>query len=190
MNFDFKKLVPWNWFKKEQESGTEGGQLPVLRTAHDQSHHPPLTARSFHDLHRQVDRLLAEAFRGFGLPVSPLSPGFSGWLRPSLDIEETEKEYEITLEIPGVDKKDIQLEVDERVLYIRGEKQRQQTRTEGAYHCVERSYGSFQRALNLPADVDENQIGASFRNGILTITLVKRESKERPTVKAIPIRDH
>ncbi|MFQ3578079.1 MAG: Hsp20/alpha crystallin family protein, partial [Verrucomicrobiia bacterium] len=86
-------------------------------------------------------------------------------------------------------KKDVHLEINEGVLYIRGEKQREQTKTEGAYHCVERSYGSFQRALNLPADADENRIGASFKNGILTITLGKVDGAKRPSGRTIPIGD-
>ena len=186
-NFDLKKLAPWNWFKKEQESDAGGSQLPVLRNAPAETAPSPLAVQSFYDLHRQMARLFAEAFRGFGLCSPALSSGFSGLLRPSLDIEEAEKEYRITLEIPGVEKNDIELTFDDGVLYIRGEKQREQRKSEGAYHCVERSYGSFQRALNLPADADENRIGASFKNGILTVTLGKREGEEKPAGRTIPI---
>lgn len=187
MNIDLKRLAPWNWFKKEQEDDAGSSQLPVFRTAPVESAPSPLGLQSYYDLHRQMDRLFTEAFRGFGLASPALSPGFSGILRPSLDIEEAEKEYRITLEIPGVEKKDIQVVVDAGVLYIRGEKQREQKKSEGAYHCVERSYGSFQRALNLPADADENRIGASFKNGILSITLGKYEGQEKPSARTIPI---
>ena len=108
-------------------------------------------------------------------------------LRPSLDIHETEKQYVITLEVPGVEEKDIQLTLDDDVLWVRGEKRQEEERKDAQYHFVERSYGSFQRALNLPADANQDAINASFKNGVLTITLDKREQPAASGARQIPI---
>jgi HSP20 family protein len=103
------------------------------------------------------------------------APEWQGVLRPSLDIHETDKQYRITLEVPGVEQADIQLTVEDDVLWVRGEKRHEQEHSEGQYHRIERSYGSFQRALNLPSDANQDAIRASFKNGVLTITIEKRE---------------
>lgn len=192
MNVDLKKLAPWNWFKKEQEvqQGTNqmarnsaGAVTPLSSASRD-----PLL-----QLHREVDRLFDEAFAGFGLSSPRLAlPSASGsaWptvLRPSLDIQETEKQYRITLEVPGTEEKDIQLTLEDDLLWIRGEKRHETEQKEGQYHLVERSYGSFQRVLNLPTDADRESIQAKFRNGVLTITINKREQAAAPEGRRIAI---
>jgi HSP20 family protein len=129
-------------------------------------------------LHREIDRLFDDAFRGFGFPAlnMPQWPSdWSGMLKPALDIQETDKQYKITLEVPGVEEKDIQITLDNDVLMVRGEKRQEQEKKEGGFHRVERSYGSFQRALNLPDDANQDSIKASFKNGVLTVTIDKRE---------------
>lgn len=88
---------------------------------------------------------------------------------------ETDKQYKIAPEVPGVEEKDIQITLDNDVLMVRGEKRREQEKKEGGFHRVERSYGSFQRALNLPDDANRDSIKASFKNGVLTVTIDKRE---------------
>ena len=97
-------------------------------------------------------------------------------LKPALDIQETDKQYKISLEVPGVEEKDIQITLDNDVLLVRGEKRQEQETKDGGFHRVERSYGSFQRALNLPADANQDTIKAAFKNGVLTITMEKREA--------------
>jgi HSP20 family protein len=77
--------------------------------------------------------------------------------------------------VPGVEEKDIQITLDNDVLMVRGEKRQEQEKKEGGFHRVERSYGSFQRALNLPDDANQDSIKASFKNGVLTVTIDKRE---------------
>ncbi len=190
MNIDLKKWAPWNWFKKEQET-QEARSLPVRKTDGPGS----LTAASIDpllQLHREMDRLFDEAFRGFGLSWPRLAwpgvtPAWQGLLRPSLDIQETDKQYRISLEVPGVEEKDIQLTLEDDVLYIRGEKRQEEERKDAQYHRIERSYGSFQRALNLPADADQDAIKASFKNGVLTITIDKQATSTGPRGRVIPI---
>ena len=189
MEFDLKKLVPWNWFKKEQEQ--DRAQVPVQRAA------APAASAPVHpvmQLQREIDRLFEEAFRGFGMPslagfpaTTPSLSQAQGLLRPALDIQETDKEYRISLEVPGVEEKDIQITLDDDVLYISGEKRQETEANEGGFHRIERVYGSFQRVLNLPEDADPDAIKASFRNGVLTITVGRRETRSASGARQIPV---
>lgn len=197
MNFDITKFAPWNWFKKEQQEAQQNaGNLPVNRSQASNTPSGTQVGDPLIQLHREVDRLFEDAFRGFGLGFPRLSPTreaasllptWQGMLRPSVDIQETDKQYLITLEVPGVDEKDIQLTLDDDVLWVRGEKRQEEERKDGQYHFVERSYGSFQRALNLPSNANQDAIKASFKNGVLTITLDKREQPVGSGARQIPI---
>lgn len=191
MGFDLNKLAPWNWFKKEQEAHQGAGSASVAK-ANLPASPPPSSLDPLLQLHRDVDRLFDDAFRGFGgrWPSLNLPTVASEWqdlLRPSLDIHETDRQYRITLEVPGVDEKDIQLTLDDDVLWIRGEKRQEQEQQDGQYHRIERSYGSFQRALNLPGDADQDAIKASFKNGVLTVTIGKHERADVSSIRTIPI---
>lgn len=174
MDIDFKKLAPWNWFKNEQQEQQTVSSLPVQRNDLPAASGP---VSPILQLHREIDRLFDDAFRGFGFPAlnMPQWPSdWSGMLKPALDIQETDKQYKIALEVPGVEEKDIQITLDNDVLMVRGEKRQEQEKKEGGFHRVERSYGSFQRALNLPDDANQDSIKASFKNGVLTVTIDKR----------------
>ena len=187
MDLDLKKWAPWNWFKKEQEEQRGTSSLPVQRnelSAGSGQFSPML------QLHREIDRLFDDAFRSFGMPMLSLprlSSGLPSLLKPALDIQETDKQYRIALEVPGVEDKDIQLTLDNDVLLVRGEKRQEQETKDGGFHRVERSYGSFQRALNLPADANQDTIKAAFKNGVLTITMEKREASAPKQGRSIPI---
>ena len=176
---DIKRLAPWNWFKKEQEEA--GRTIPVqqrrsLTPTLGQDH--PLAS-----FHREFDRLFDDLLQGFGR--SPLGRDLPGWpamarniLKPTMDISSAEKEYTVTVEVPGVKEDDIQLELADETLTIRGEKKQESTANDKRYYCVERSYGAFQRVLSLPEDVDQDGIQAAFKNGVLTITMPRRALPE------------
>jgi HSP20 family protein len=179
---DIKKLVPWNWFKKEEE-GT-GGMVPVKRqNAIEQggaSTHP------LQQFHNELDRLFDQAFRGFSQPLfSQLGENI---LKPTLDLGATDKEYTITVEIPGVDEKDVKLEIVNDTLTISGEKKQEKEEKEKNYYRIERSYGVFQRVLSLPEDADQDKIKATFKKGILTVT-VPRKALPKSDVKQIEIKN-
>ena len=187
MDIDFKKLAPWNWFKKEQEEQQSTASLPVQRNDLPAAGGP---VSPILQLHREIDRLFDDAFRGFGFPALALPRWPADWpgmLKPALDIQETDKQYTIALEVPGVEEKDIQITLDNDVLLVRGEKRQEQETKDGGFHRVERSYGSFQRALNLPADANQDTIKAAFKNGVLTITMDKREASTPKQGRSIPI---
>ena len=102
---------------------------------------------------------------------------------PQLDIGESQKDYTITVEIPGVQEKDIDLTLIDSTLTIRGEKRDEHENQEKHYYRIERSYGSFQRILSLPTDADENTVKAKFRDGVLTITIAKDPQAKSPVRK-------
>ncbi len=194
---DLKKLAPWNWFKREQE--TQQTTLPVRKAepsgAVRETGEPALPAPFLPvvQLQREIDRLFNEAFRNVGLawpsmtmPSLP-APEWQGLLRPALDIHETETHYHIALELPGVEPKDVHITLDEDVLFIQGEKRHEQEYKEGQQHRIERTYGAFQRMLNLPDDADHDNIKASFKNGVLTLTIGKRTPSQPQRGRPIPI---
>ncbi len=99
---------------------------------------------------------------------------WGGMLQPKLDISETDKEIEISVELSGADEKDIEVAVENGMLTIRGEKRAASEDENKTFHRVERSYGAFERSLVLPEHVDEDRIKARFENGVLLITAPKK----------------
>ena len=94
-------------------------------------------------------------------------------LVPSTDVVETDKEIQITAELPGLEEKDVQVNFADNVLTIKGEKKAQKEEKDKNYRLVERSYGSFSRSIELPSDVDAGAIKASISKGILTVVIPK-----------------
>lgn len=179
------KLAPWNWFKKEQEQ--EAKSLPVVRRE-AQTAHPDSIFR----IHREINRMFDDVFRNFGLPGMGYDrPGLSTaqaeWLKPTLDVGASDNEYTISVELPGVNEKDVQLELVGDTLRLKGEKKQEKEEKERDYYRIERSYGSFQRVLSLPEDAEQGGITASYKNGVMTIR-VPRKSVEKPETKQIEIK--
>jgi HSP20 family protein len=125
----------------------------------------------FMSLQREVDRLFEDFTRGF--PALPSLTGNGASLMPSIDVTETDKEIEITAELPGLEEKDVQINVADNLLTIRGEKKAEKEEKDKNYRLVERSYGSFERTLELPGGVDADAIKASIAKGVLKVTVQK-----------------
>lgn len=183
-----KKWIPWNWFKNEEESA--GKSVPVQRASVQGQGHA--LSNPIEQFHREVDRLFNQAFRGFGLTPfefnRPLLPRMDdGMLKPTLDLGATEKEYTVTMEIPGVDEKDVRLEIVNDTLTIQGEKKQENEEKGKNYYRMERSYGSFQRMLSLPEDADQNDVTATFKKGVLTVTM-PRKALPKADVKQIEVK--
>jgi HSP20 family protein len=120
----------------------------------------------FFALQHEIDRLFEGLARNFaGFP--------SGDVMPNMDLSETDEEIEITAELPGLEEKDIQLNVADNVLTIRGEKKNEREETQKDYHMVERSYGSFTRSVQLPDGVNPDNIKAVIAKGVLKVTVPK-----------------
>ncbi len=102
---------------------------------------------------------------------------------PAVDVAESEKAYEITAELPGMDEKTIEVKVADGSLTIKGEKQEKKEEKEKGYYLRERHYGSFERSFDVPETVDADKIEASFKNGVLTVTLPKKPEAQKPAKK-------
>lgn len=164
---NWNKLSPWNWLKKEGRAG--GTELPVVRRGEPAPTDPLL------GLHQEIDRIFAQAVRGFGMPAWPAA---SALFRPSLDITENAGTYTIKVEMPGVSRDDIHVAVEGDSLIVRGEKREETEREDERCHYTERSYGSFQRVLALPDDADAEDLKAAFRDGVLTITIGRKSGDD------------
>jgi len=139
----------------------------------------------FMTLHREMNRLFDDVFRGFD--TAPLGPfggmgRMAGW--PHVEIAETEKEVRISAELPGLEDKDVEVLMGDGVLTLRGEKKSEIEDRERAFS--ERYYGRFERRIPLAWDVEEDKIEAAFRNGVLTVTMPK-SVESKPNVKRIAI---
>jgi len=141
----------------------------------------------FRQFRSQFDRLFEDFFGDYGASTGRGEAAALPAISPSLDVAETEKAYEISVELPGVAEKDLDVSVSEGVLSIKGEKRSESEEKDKNFHRVERSYGSFERRLTLPAEADAEKIDAGFANGVLTVTIPKAEGAKE-TVKKISIK--
>jgi HSP20 family protein len=99
---------------------------------------------------------------------------------PETDVVETEREIRVQVEMPGLKRENIEVDVENNVLTIRGEKREERTEgQEGRYHLAERRWGTFARSFVLPRDVDADNIQASFEDGVLTVMIPKSEKARR-----------
>ena len=102
---------------------------------------------------------------------------------PAVDIYETENELVLKADLPDVDLKDIDVRVENQTLRISGERKFEQENTGKGYHRIERSYGSFMRSFAVPNSFDTEKIAADFKNGVLSVTLPKKEAAKPRQVK-------
>ncbi len=108
--------------------------------------------------------------------------GARGWV-PAVDIYETEHNVVLKAELPGVDPKDVEARVEDGTLYLKGERKFENEVKQENLHRVERSYGSFIRSFALPGSVDAEKVSAEYKDGILTLTMPKREESKPKTIK-------
>jgi HSP20 family protein len=123
------------------------------------------------EMNRLFDEFLPTPFRG-GSDLMP-SPGGDWDFMPDVDVRETKKNIQVTAEIPGVDEKDLDVKLDGDMLTIRGEKRDQKTEKEDAWTRSECCYGAFVRSIPIGAKVDPNRVQATFKKGVLKVTLPK-----------------
>ena len=145
--------------------------------------------RPFEALRKEIDSL----FNDFGdnfwrrpfRSLAQLEPVWSSKLAatPAIDVSETDKAYEITAELPGMDEKNIEVNVAGGGLTIKGEKKEEKEEQQKDYHVSERRYGSFERHFALPESVDAGKIDATFKNGVLKVTLPKTAEAQKPAKK-------
>jgi HSP20 family protein len=127
----------------------------------------------------RVNRLFEDALR----PAYRQDEGMSAAWAPVVDIFETDKEIVLKVELPEVQEKDVDVKVEDNVLTVSGERRMEKEVKEEHYHRIERSYGSFSRSFTLPQTVDRERIGAAYKDGMLRITLPKREEVKPKQIK-------
>lgn len=105
---------------------------------------------------------------------------------PAVDIYEDEHNIVLTAEVPGVEEKDLDISLENGVLTVSGERKMENEERENNFHRIERTYGRFTRSFTLPPTVDENNVKAEFNNGVLKITVAKREEAKPKQIKIEP----
>jgi HSP20 family protein len=152
---NMRDLIPW---------GRNGSRTPSL--FRDEPASPFLA------LHREVNRLFDETFRNFDAPS--LFGRLPSW--PNVEISETDKEFRVSAELPGLEEKDVEVLLADGVLTIRGEKKAEVEDKERQFS--ERFYGRFERQIPLAVEVEADKVEASFKNGVLSVTLPKSATAE------------
>jgi HSP20 family protein len=131
--------------------------------------------RELATLQNEMNRLFNTAFD------TPAGQGNGGTLRrwlPAMDLVETEDHFVLRADLPGMSEADVNIEVEDRVLTISGERKAEHETSKEGYHRVERAFGSFSRALTLPEGVDPEAVEASFDRGVLEVRIPKPEQRK------------
>ncbi|MFQ5598133.1 MAG: Hsp20/alpha crystallin family protein [Nitrospiria bacterium] len=156
-----RELTPWVWGSRNKQRN-RSTVAPVFSFGNS-----------------RVEALLDELAEDFDR--SPF--GFGGRknaaFHPQLNLLENDTAYEVSVELPGLDTKDIDLTVENDVLSIRGEKKNESNGKEGNVYRMERTYGTFQRAILFPSPIDEEKVEAKFEKGILNIKLPKTQEAQK-----------
>ena len=163
--------IPWKHKESERQPEERG-----LATRQD----------SFLTFQQQMNQVFDKFFEGWGMEPYGASLETGALFSPRVDVAETDGEIKVSLELPGLKEEDIDVSLSRDVLTIRGEKRREEEEKGRNYYRSERSFGSFQRSVPLPAPVDAAKTEAVYRKGVLTVTLPKArvaEDRKQITVK-------
>lgn len=161
-------------------------RLPVKREERGAT--APSTWRPFEDLHREIDRLFEDFGRGGWLQsLRPSKWGLEphqrreySWKAPVVDISETDKGFEITAEMPGMDARNVEVKLRNGNIVIKGEKREESEEKTKDYYVKERQFGAFERVFALPEGIDVDKIDARYHNGVLTVALPKSAEAKKP----------
>ena len=146
----------------------------------------PFGRDPFSSFRREMDRLFDDFFApAEARSFAPEQAGGAVW--PSLDVVESEQAYMVTAELPGIDQKDIELNLHDNALTIRGEKRSERREEEGGRRYSERSFGRFERTIPFDAEIDADKVEAACENGVLKVTLPKN-AQARDRTRRIEIR--
>ena len=152
----------------------------------------PRGARPFESLRREVDRLFEDFDRDFWISpfkrsMASFEPlwrgGFDLAMAPSVDFVEKDTGYEVSVELPGMDEKNVEVTLANGYLTIKGEKQEEKEEKRKDYHLRERRFGSFERVLQLPESANADKISATVNKGVLTVTIPKKPEAITPEKK-------
>jgi HSP20 family protein len=137
--------------------------------------------RELSRLRDDMDRIFEDWPRFLGR--RPGEEGLRGAWMPAVDIRESKDAIEVKAELPGIDARDVDVSVQENMLTIRGERRREEVKDDETMHRVEREYGVFERSFTLPRSADAEKIAASYKDGVLSLTVPKREEARPKAIK-------
>ncbi len=162
-----KDLLPTKWFSSEKK-------VPVQQE----------TADPVYTLQRNMDRVFDDFFHNFGMTRFG---EFGAPFQPRVDVEEADDKYTVSAELPGLSENEVEVNLTKNVLTLRGEKKHEHEQKTGNYYYTERSYGTFYREIPFDVEVEADQVAATFKNGVLTVTLPKsakaHQARKRIAVK-------
>jgi HSP20 family protein len=140
----------------------------------------------FTSLRREMDRMFDDFTRGWAVPATF---GTRGMLSPKVNVAETDKGLEVTADLPGIDQKDIEINLADGILTLKAEHkaEKEEKDEKKHYHLAERSFGTFMRSFELPFEADTDKVEASFEKGVLKISVPRSAAAEKQ-VKKIPIK--
>jgi len=150
-----------------------GNSLPARR----ENESPVMAIQN--EMNRMFDQFFTDPFTMLSTPTLRSVADFM----PRIDVSETDTAMQVTAELPGMEEKDIQLTLENDTLVISGEKKNDVEEKSKNFHRVERSYGSFQRVIPLVSEIEQDKVEASFRNGVLNITLPKTSTAAKQAHK-------
>ena len=168
-----REIVPWRWGGLRHWE-PEQGPFGTIR-------------RQMETLHREMDRLFDEMTRETGRPSFMPTAWGRELAMPNIDETEDDKAFYVSIELPGMDEKDVDVMLSGRLLTVRGEKKEDEKEEGKDYYRRERRFGSFRRTLELPGEVDESKIEASFKKGVLKIEL-PRTKEAQAKIKHIDVK--
>jgi len=161
-------LMPWRW-----------GRRGLLSRREEE--HP------YYSLQKEMNKVFEDFFRDVEFPSLTFAEEGHAACSPRVDVTESDKDIRVTAELPGIEEKDIDVSLSADLLTIRGEKKEEKEENVKGYYRMERSYGTFARSIPLPCEVDAGRVEASFKGGILTVTLPKTAEVQK-NVKTIPVK--
>lgn len=159
-------LIPWGWGKRN---------LPVRR----EDNLPFFSIRLTDDL----DRMFDNYFNSFASLPELGDDHFARTFHPNVDLSETESEVTVTAELPGLNENDIDISLTKDGLLVKGEKKEETEEKKEGYYRSERRYGSFQRLIPLGSEIDQTKVEATFKNGVLKVSLPKTPAAIEETKK-------
>lgn len=156
-------IIPWR--TKREDRALNRSEYPLNR------------------LRNEMDSLFERFFRDPFL--TPFGEEFGTELAwgPQIDLAETDKEVTVTAELPGVDPKDVDIKVVDNMLTLSGEKRHEREEKKRNFHFIERQHGSFHRTIALPSSVNPDKVDATFKQGVLTVTLMKHQNAQAKRIE-------
>ncbi len=134
---------------------------------------------------RHMDRMWDELLRR---EVDFKTMGMAGFKVPEIEMKEEEDKYVVKIDMPGIDKKDISVDIVGNELRVKAEKKKKKEEKKKGYYYSEKSYSGFYRSILLPEDADPRDIGAEYKDGILTLKMKKKEKKKKEEVLRVTVK--